>query len=109
MVYLEQNKFLLELAKLYGLHTEKGSVQLTMKQVYPSEINKSLPKDQKLLVVENQDPHVFIRAVADKKKISTSISATDQLQFQSLFSSIVKTNVTGLKAKPKNRLLKPSK
>ena len=99
MVYLEENKFLLELAKLYEEHTGGGSVQLTIKQTYPSDINKSLSKDEKLLVSDDQDPHVFIRAVARKRKISTSVSATDQLQFQSLFSSILKSQMTGLKRK----------
>lgn len=106
MVYLDQNKFLVQLAKLYESNEAKGSVTLTIKRVNDRDLNKSRPKDQKLEIDESDSPipHLFIRAVADKKKLSTSIPPSEVLHFQSLFSSIITSHMSGLKKIKKKKL-----
>ena len=85
----------MELDKLYLATAEKGSVNVTMKRVLASKLNKNIPKEQKV-DIEDDEPLLFVRAKTEERKISTAISAKDQLEFQALFSSIVKAHMSSL-------------
>lgn len=102
-MYLEQNQFLLELAKLYESTESKGSVTITIKRAYPKDLNRSRKSDEKLKVRENEAPHLFVRAVANKKKLSTSVPPNEEPQFQDLFSSIITSHMNNLKSTKKRK------
>mmetsp|Transcript_8686 Transcript_8686/g.10973 ORF Transcript_8686/g.10973 Transcript_8686/m.10973 type:complete len:117 (+) Transcript_8686:80-430(+) len=105
MGVLSQDAFLNELTKLYESNKDKGSVVITIKQVYPKTLNKSRGKDDKLLVSgEKQEPRCLVRAIGgNKKKLSTIVAKKDQLRFHGMFSNIIKVHMDSLKKRDKKK------
>lgn len=95
---LSQDAFLTELSKLYSESKDKGSVVVSIKRVVPEKLNKSLPKDEKLMITDKLEPRCLIRAVDSKKrKISTTIATKDYDRFQGMFGNIIKVHMDSLK------------
>eukprot|EP00884_Botryococcus_braunii_P009727 jgi/Botrbrau1/18756/Bobra.0386s0079.1 len=94
MVYLEADRFLNELGKLYEKAKDKGSVNLVFK--------RSNLKSRKS---RHPDPEAeykcLVRASDGKKKISTAVPEKEQFRFQDSLLTILKAHLDGLKKKEK--------
>ncbi|KAJ3693607.1 hypothetical protein LUZ60_009087 [Juncus effusus] len=98
MVLLQPDRFLNELTSLYEKHTESGSVWVTMKH---SCMKHKVTRVKLEKQGEEFEYKCLIRATDGKKRISTLISAKDQLKFQSSYATVLKAHMDALKKKAK--------
>ena len=98
MALLENDQFLLELDKLYSSVASKGNVTLTFKSISVKELNKTLPKDAKIISENSEETRFFIRALGSgKQKIRTFVTLEEKAAFLKLFYDIVLSHMSNLK------------
>eukprot|EP00877_Chromochloris_zofingiensis_P002591 jgi/Chrzof1/12332/Cz06g30190.t1 len=99
MVHLEPDPFLTELHKLYERNKSSGTVWITMKR------SNLKPRKSKKPAKE-EDYQCLIRATDGKRKISTAVSATDYVKFQTSYSLILRAHMDALKRREKVKVKK---
>ncbi|VVD06038.1 unnamed protein product [Leptidea sinapis] len=100
MVLLDNDTFLIELAKLFQNARTSGSVTVTMKRYD----GRTAPNPRGGVAVQNPQYKCLVRAQCRSKKISTVIEQKDVENFTNVYSNLLKTSINGLK-----RLKKPKK
>lgn len=101
-MYCEADTFLNELHKLFERKQKGGSIWITMKRSNQKPLKS---KKQQGKEPAAQEYKCLIRATDGKKKISTAVSASEYMKFQSSYALILRAHIDALKkrekAKPK--------
>jgi len=99
MVLLEADPFLNELHKMFERCKKSGSVWITMKRtsMKPRKSKKQPSAD---------DFRCLIRASDGKKKISTSLSPSEHVKFQTSYSLLLRAQMDSLKKREKTKAAK---
>lgn len=101
-MYCEADTFLNELHKLFERKKKGGSIWITMKRSNQKPLKS---KQQKAKGTSVPEFKCLIRATDGKKKISTSLSASEYMKFQASYALILRAQMDALKkrekAKPK--------
>lgn len=95
MVLLDQDKFLIELTRMFQQARKSGSVTLVMKR-YDGR-NRPEPREGKPPLPEPEHYLCLIRAKLRNKVISAVVPPKDVNKFQLAYSSLLKGNLDGLK------------
>ena len=103
MVLLDIDQFLARLERLYIDKKAGGSVWMTFKR---TAANPAARKGRKKARADksDKDEHVcLVRATDGKKKISTEVSAKEQIKFQIALSELMKYQLDGLKKRDRRK------
>nr|CAH0105548.1 unnamed protein product [Daphnia galeata] len=106
MVVLENDAFLTALTLMYQKARIQGSVRVTLKR-YDGR-TKPVPRVEPVNKEEPEYSCIF-RATLRSKKISTIVTANSLSEFQSAFSSTIRSNMDGLKKQKKSKGKRKSK
>mmetsp|Transcript_39801 Transcript_39801/g.55271 ORF Transcript_39801/g.55271 Transcript_39801/m.55271 type:complete len:116 (+) Transcript_39801:133-480(+) len=102
-MFLDADKFLNALGKLYEQNKTSGTVYLTLKR---SNL-KPKPKRKKDGIAADDDIEgesvCLIRATDGKKKISAAIGAKDHMRFQAAYSTLLKAHMDSLKKREREK------
>eukprot|EP00959_Pyramimonas_sp_CCMP1952_P193890 4054510-Pyramimonas_sp.AAC.1 len=98
-MYLDTDKFLIELGKLYERNKSSGTVYITMKRTNM----KPKPKKGATASGTSDDYLCLVRATDGKKKISATVGAKDHMRFQAAYATLMKAHMDSLKKKDKKR------
>eukprot|EP00245_Coleochaete_scutata_P005107 TRINITY_DN183_c0_g1_i1.p1 TRINITY_DN183_c0_g1~~TRINITY_DN183_c0_g1_i1.p1 ORF type:complete len:117 (-),score=29.80 TRINITY_DN183_c0_g1_i1:237-587(-) len=97
MVLLDPDPFLNELNKLYERNRRSGSVWVTMTRTSGRAKGSKKRKVAAMEAEEEVDLRCLIRATDGKKKISTLVSPSEQLRFQTSYGTVLKAHMDALK------------
>ncbi|KAI9561553.1 hypothetical protein GHT06_012512 [Daphnia sinensis] len=106
MVVLENSAFLTALTLMYQKARLQGSVRVTLKR-YDGR-KKPIPRVEPSNKEEPEYSCIF-RATLGSKKISTIVTADLLSEFQTNFSSTIRSNMDGLKKQKKSKGKRKSK
>jgi signal recognition particle subunit SRP14 len=98
-MFLDTDKFLRELGKLYERNKASGTVYITMKRTN----QKPEPKKGATAPGTSDDYVCLVRATNGKTKISAAVGAKDHMRFLATYNTLMKAHMDSLKKKDKKR------
>lgn len=111
-MYCEADTFLNELHKLFERKKKSGSIWITMKRSNQKPLKKNEGRKQKKgkkgssstpAAAPTAEYKCLIRATDGKRKISTTVSASEFMKFQSSYALILRAHMDALKKREKTK------
>uniref|UniRef100_A0A915Q3W1 Signal recognition particle 14 kDa protein n=1 Tax=Setaria digitata TaxID=48799 RepID=A0A915Q3W1_9BILA len=97
MTLLDNDHFLVELAKLFQKSRTSPQYPITITLKHYDGRTKPYPKNEAQQSLKGEDLCLFRAKLGDKKKISTVVHAKEVNKFQLAYAGILKANMDNLK------------